>query len=105
MTTKQLASWIVSLVAVNTGCLDACEGIWRELARMPSMRQEVSTAAFEGKIFVLAGYDSRGLSTDTVEVYDPETDTWSRRASLPLPTNHNAAAVAGGKLYAFAGTS
>ena len=56
---------------------------WRELARMPSMRQEISTAVLDGKLFVIAGFDGSGMSTDTVEVYDPDTDTWSRRASLP----------------------
>src|SRR5262249_61202759 len=90
-------SWIVSLVAASTGCIQACDGTWRELARMPSMRQEISTAVLDGKLFVIAGFDSSGVSTDTVEVYDPDTDTWSRRAPLPLPTNHNAAAVAAGR--------
>jgi len=105
MTTKQLARRIINLIAAGATVLEACEGTWQELGRMPSMRQEVSTAAFEGKIFVMAGFDSRGLSTDIVEVYDPETGAWSRRAPLPIRTNHNAAAVAGGRLYAFAGTS
>jgi len=50
--------------------------------------------------FVIAGFDSSGMSTDTLEVYDPETDTWTSAASLPIATNHNAAAVAAGKLYA-----
>src|SRR5262249_61345512 len=97
-------SWIVSLVAASTGCIQACDGTWRELARMPSMRQEISTAVLDGKLFVIAGFDSSGVSTDTVEVYDPDTDTWSRRAPVPLPTNHNAAAVAGGGRLALART-
>jgi hypothetical protein len=75
------------------------------LAPMPSMRQEISTAVLDGKIFVIAGFDSGGISSDTVEIYDPETDSWSSAARLPIATNHNAAAVAAGKLYAFAGTS
>ena len=69
------------------------------------MRQELSTAVLDGKIFVIAGFDSSGTSTNTVEVYDPETDTWTSAAPLPIATNHNAAAVAAGKLYAFGGTS
>src|SRR2546425_11475931 len=82
-----------------------CDGVWRDLARMPSMRQEISTAVLDGKIFVIAGFDSNGMSSDTVEIYDPGTDSWSSAARLPIATNHNAAAVAAGKLYAFAGTS
>jgi len=72
---------------------------------MPSMRQEISTAALDGKIFVIAGFDSNGMSSDTVEIYDTDTDRWSSAARLPIATNHNAAAVAAGKLYALGGTS
>src|SRR5437870_9109288 len=95
----------VALWLTVSGPLEACDGIWRELARMPSMRQELSTAVLDGKIFVIAGFDSGGLSTNTVEIYDPQTDTWTSAAPLPIATNHNAAAVAAGKLYAFGGTS
>jgi hypothetical protein len=41
-----------------------CEGTWRELARMPSKRQELSTATLNGQILVIAGFDSNGMSTD-----------------------------------------
>lgn len=80
-------------------------GVWRTLAPMPSLRQEISTAALDGKIYVIAGFDPAGASTNTVEVYDPRTNSWSFAAPLPITNNHNAAAVAAGKLYAFGGTS
>ena len=98
-------NWLIVLSFASLGAIHGCEGTWRKLANMPSKRQEVSTAALNGKIFVIAGFDSNGMSTDIVEVYDPETDTWSSAARLPIATNHNAAAVAAGKLYAFGGTS
>ncbi len=40
-------------------------------------------------------------STATVEVYNPISDTWAFAHALPYAVNHNAAAVAGGKLYSF----
>ncbi len=80
-------------------------GLWFALAPMPSARQEISSAVLDGKIYVIGGFNSSGASTNTVEVYDPVTNTWSRAAPLPIVTNHNAAAVAAGKLYAFGGTS
>src|SRR5437899_396647 len=103
-TMRLFAPLVAGWVAI-CGPLKACDGVWRELTRMPSMRQELSTAVLDGKIFVIAGFDSSGTSTNTVEVYDPETDTWTSAAPLPIATNHNAAAVAAGKLYAFGGTS
>lgn len=70
-------------------------GLWFTAEPMPSARQEISTAALNGQIFVIAGYDSDAQSTDTVYVFDPPpTNTWSSAAPLPIATNHNAAAVA-----------
>jgi N-acetylneuraminic acid mutarotase len=80
-------------------------GTWTTLAPMPSRRQELSTAAYNGEIFTIAGYNELGQSTSTVEVYSPDTKSWRTAASLPIATNHNAAAVAAGTLYAFGGTS
>ena len=102
---QRLAGWFIAWFVAISGPLKACDGVWRDLARMPSMRQEISAAVLDGKIFVIAGFDGSGMSRDTVEIYDPETDSWSSAARLPIATNHNAAAVAAGKLYAFAGTS
>src|SRR5713101_8467655 len=81
------------------------DGVWVSLSSMPSRRQEISTAVLNGEIYVIAGYNQSGASTNTVEVYNPGTDTWRRAAPLPIATNHNAAAVAAGILYAFGGTS
>ncbi len=80
-------------------------GAWSTLAPMPSARQEVSTAVLDGRVYVIAGYNTSGASTDTVEVYNPQNNSWTGAAPLPIATNHNAAAVAAGKLYAFGGTS
>ncbi len=80
-------------------------GAWTTLAPMPSARQEISTAVLDGKIYVIAGFNTTGASTNTVEVYNPQNNTWTSAADLPIATNHNAAAVAAGKLYAFGGTS
>src|SRR5262249_18784505 len=78
---------------------------WRTLAPMPTAGPELSAAVLDGKVFVLAGYDEKGASTATVEVYDPRTDSWRSAAPLPVATNHNAAATLGGRLYAFGGTT
>src|SRR5438132_12724870 len=68
---------------------------------MPEGRQELATGALNGKMYVLGGYEPGANSTATVQVYNPTTDTWTFAHDLPYPVNHNAAAVAGGKLYSF----
>ncbi len=80
-------------------------GSWQALAPMPLARQELATAVLNGKIYVIAGYDAGGLSTKNVQVYNTATNIWSSAANNPIPNNHNAAAVAAGKLYSFGGVS
>jgi len=93
------------VVVVRATLQTGNRGAWTTLAPVPSVRQEISTAVLNGKIYVIAGFNSSGGNTNTVDVYDPQTNTWSSAAPLPIATNHNAAAVAAGKLYAFGGTS
>jgi N-acetylneuraminic acid mutarotase len=88
------------LVFVSTGWTQG-SGTWETRAPMPVYRQELATGALNGKLYVLGGYDEFGNSTATVEAYNPVTNTWSFAHSLPFAVNHNAAAVAGGKLYSF----
>ena len=76
-------------------------GTWETRAPMPVRRQELATGTLNGKVYVLGGYDETTMSTPTVEVYDPATDTWAFAHPLPFAVNHNAAAVAAGRLYSF----
>ena len=99
------ARLIISLCLVAASDGQAGDGTWRTLAPMPSARQELSTAVLNGKIYVIAGYDSNGASTDTVDVYNPATNSWASAHPIPIQNNHNNAAVAAGKLYTFGGLS
>src|SRR5215467_11540344 len=74
---------------------------WQLGAQMPEARQELATGALNGNVYVLGGYEAGATSTATVQVYNPTTDTWTFAHDLPYAVNHNAAAVAGGKLYSF----
>ena len=80
-------------------------GAWRQLASMPSSRQEVSTAVFNGRVYVIAGFNTMGQSTSTVEAYNPDNNTWFPVGPIPVLNNHNNAAIAGGALYTFGGVS
>jgi N-acetylneuraminic acid mutarotase len=60
--------------------------------------------ASNGKIYVIGGYDSSQL--DTVQEYDPATDTWATRSSMPTARAGMAvAAASNGKIYVFGGIS
>jgi N-acetylneuraminic acid mutarotase len=96
---------VISLWLVVASSGRAGAGEWQTLAPMPSARQEISSAVLNSKIYVIAGFDSGGASTTTVEVYNPATNSWASAQPIPIANNHNNAAVAAGKLYTFGGVS
>ena len=100
-----LAGLPISLLLSVSSYAQTGGGEWQTLAPMPSARQEISTAVLNGKIYVIAGFTSDGTSTDTVESYNPATNSWASAQPIPIQNNHNSAAVAAGKLYTFGGVS
>src|SRR2546430_14286751 len=88
------------LIFVSTGRTQN-GGTWQTRAPMPVSRQELATGVLNGKVYVVGGYDADAHSTATVQVYNPITDTWTLAQALPIAVNHNAAAVAGGKIFRF----
>jgi N-acetylneuraminic acid mutarotase len=75
-----------------------------------------AATAAGGKIYVMGGASvhpgakivSLGLkvphrSLKTNEVYDPTTDKWEERMSMPTPRNHAAVGVIDGKIYVIGG--
>jgi DNA-binding CsgD family transcriptional regulator/N-acetylneuraminic acid mutarotase len=72
---------------------------WQELAPMPTARKGLAVAAYDGKIYAIAGETEDGV-TNVVERYDPATDTWETlEASKPTQVADVEVALIGGKLY------
>ena len=71
---------------------------WQELAPMPTARKGLAVAAYDGKIYAIAGETADGV-TDVVERYDPATDTWETLPPKPTAVTDVQAAVIGGKIY------
>jgi N-acetylneuraminic acid mutarotase len=69
---------------------DPCANTWTKKAPMPTARYWFQAAAGrDGKIYAIGGIVTHpdGTYDDlaTVEAYDPTTNTWSGRASMPTP--------------------
>lgn len=77
-------------------------GTWSEKAAMPKPRAGAAVAALDGQLFVVSGMDDSG-TTDSVDVYDPATDSWTSRTRVPTARIAAGAAALGGKLYVFGG--
>ncbi len=73
---------------------------WSPLAPALVPHRESASAVIDGTLYVFGGhYNARAQSSSTVQVFNPQTGTWMRRAPLPVPTTHWNAAVAGGTAW------
>ena len=101
-TTPLLAFVAVALLA---GCSEdaprgPATGTWTERAPLSlGPRQEMGVAALQGKVYVVGGFDETGAAVATMEAYDPATNGWAQRASLPAPLHHVNVAAVGDLLY------
>lgn len=100
----------------NTWEYDPANDSWKELASMPTKRGSAVAATANGKIYVIGGAALHPgssepslqpthphRSVDTVEEYDPKTNTWSERSSMPTARNHAAVGVVNNKIYVIGG--
>jgi N-acetylneuraminic acid mutarotase len=58
----------------------------------------------DGKIYAIGGATSAvGVARSSVYIYDPETDTWMRKADMPTARVYLSASVVNGKIYVIGG--
>ncbi|HEX7586396.1 MAG TPA: kelch repeat-containing protein [Patescibacteria group bacterium] len=99
------------IVSKTMECYDPKTNKWEY--KKPLSRERMDFAAVTGKddkIYVFGG--AAGLASDpqvpvlnTVEVYDPKTDTWSFKRPMPIKrTGHCAALAADSKIYIIGGS-
>jgi N-acetylneuraminic acid mutarotase len=90
---------------------------WSVLPPMPTARGALAATAVGKKVYVSGG---AGIPQDielpdglvgggpvelygTLEVFDTESNAWSKLASMPTPRNHHSIAAVDGKVYAIGG--
>ncbi len=80
---------------------------WTAKAAMPIGLHHVGTGVVGGRLYVIGGYKQSVLSVwgpvATVYRYDPVTDAWTERASMPTARGALSVTVHEGKLYAIGG--
>jgi N-acetylneuraminic acid mutarotase len=70
---------------------------------MPTARARLSASAVDGKIYAIGGSPHGDAEVAAVEVYDPATDTWMKKADMPRARNWFSTSVVNGKIYAIGG--
>ncbi len=81
---------------------------WSPKQPMPTYRTSFGLVACGNLIYAIGGvtgYNANGLaaSTGTNEVYDPATNTWTTKASMPTNRSEVEAASVNGKIYVIGG--
>ncbi|MBM3235608.1 hypothetical protein FJZ31_04850 [Candidatus Poribacteria bacterium] len=79
---------------------------WTKKANMPVSRTQMATVALDGKIYAIGGFNSVYIPPvihSIVQVYDPATDTWTRKADMPTARAEAAACVMDGRIYVSGG--
>ena len=81
---------------------------WSSGAPLPTPTSAPGVVALDGRLYSIGGVipvGQRSALTSTVQVYDPTTNKWTSRASLPRPTQGLLVATVGGLIYAMGGVS
>ena len=114
---------LLVLVFLTASCLvvatpafssaEVTENPWVSKAPMQTARSRLGVAEVNGKIYAIGGDDTNlmgncigpsiGTLVNTTEMYDPETDAWSFRASMPTARCSFAVAVYQNKIYCIGG--
>jgi len=81
---------------------------WTTKTPMPTPREDFAIAYYQNKIYCTGGIWSSisgkgALLTDTNEVYDIQTNTWSTKKPLPQALNGQQANVVEGQIYVIGG--
>jgi N-acetylneuraminic acid mutarotase len=70
---------------------DPVSNTWTEKEPMPTARHHLTSAVVDGKLYVIGGRQTNEkphVVVDTVEMYDPITNTWTEKE--PMPTKRSA---------------
>jgi N-acetylneuraminic acid mutarotase len=87
----------LGILAVNS----QVEYEWVFKTPMPTPRYRFGVAEVQGKIYVIGGIATDGITHLTVnEMYDPTTDTWTTKELKPIPLDYIMTSYQG-KIYSF----
>jgi len=97
---RVIISLLLTFLFVNSGISQQ----WQLKAPMPTARKGMAVAVLDNNIWVIGGSQIRHTVLSTVEVYDPDTDTWNTDfPALNVARENATAQVWNGKIYVFGG--
>ncbi len=104
-----MASFAMAASPVLSSAADVAEDAWVSKAGMQQARAGLGVVAVNGKIYAIGGttsstsYAYTGGFVGTNEEYDPETDMWAYKASMPTSRAYFAIVAYENKTYCIGG--
>src|ERR1051325_11693557 len=93
-----LAAIAISLIIATPGLAQMPPSPWKKAAPFPEPDEELYGIAVGGKLYVIGGW-GEGKARGANYEYDPASDKWTQKTSMPRPTHHAALAAYNGKIY------
>lgn len=97
-----LAVIAVGLAFATSGLAQMPGSPWKKGAPFPEPDEELYGVAAGGKLYVIGGW-GEGKARGANYEYDPATDKWTKKKSMPRPAHHAALASYNGKIYVCGG--
>ncbi len=93
----------------NNEVYDTGTNTWETKTSMPTPRADLCANIINDKIYLIGGKKYSSIApyfneTNINEAYDPVSDSWSTKTSIPTPVQGYASAVANGKIYVMGGS-
>lgn len=76
---------------------------WITVDSLNTQRQEMPSVVLNGKIYCAGGIAQNLSTLQSVEIYDPATNTWSPGPDMPKTLHHHAMVTLNGKIYVIGG--
>lgn len=97
----------VVVIILLMGIKSFADEDWELISKIPTEREDFSTAVVNGKIYLIGGtlFENRGgpFGMSLVEIYDPENDSWGKGADMPTARAKPTTAVIDGRIYVMGG--
>ncbi len=109
LSTIVVAVFLFTMVIALPAVAQPQANTWTNAAPMPTNRWSFGTAVVNSKIYAIGGMADSGngpIMLNTTEEFDPATNTWTTKQSMPFPSGPAsrfpfAVTACNGKVYAF----
>ncbi|MCX6305671.1 MAG: hypothetical protein NT040_11980, partial [Bacteroidetes bacterium] len=101
---KRITTLLFPLVFAFINVGSYAQGTWSAKTPMPTARQHLCSAVYNGKIYVFGGEGISGNQMLQVnEMYDPPTESWTTMSPMPSGVGFCNAGTINGKIYVVGG--